>query len=341
MERRLATQLLAGVAAPASVHICEQLAETQVVQCARYYTASGNDFVCTAEGGRGHSAEREGEMIQTIRHHARAATVGPWAVVPVMASGRHAGAFAVEAAAPISPEQLLDCLSECARLYEAYQRSRTHLGTLEAEIARLRSVTQAQDEIVRETHHRVKNNLQIISSLLDLQIDEGVDGAAAKLVRDSQNRIISMAHVHDELYRTGATECFSTSRLSLELAEHLRLMYDGVGVGLNVRAEDVPLSAGQAVPLALILTELVSNAFEHAFDETIPAPAVGVSLSREAGSVVCEVTDNGLGIHDAPDGLGMRLVKMLVGQLGGEFTVKSFECTVARAVFPVHRGGKR
>jgi two-component sensor histidine kinase len=163
--------------------------------------------------------------------------------------------------------------------------------------------------LAQEIHHRVKNNLQTIASLLRLQARaDGVD--PQKALGDSVNRILAIAAVHEEL-----TEHREDVVDLAELIDRLRAMLvQGLVVGKEVTAtlEPVDLAGQRATALALVFSELLSNALEHGGDR------VSIELARTGGEVVLVVVDDGSGIGAGEDGTGMSIVRALVrDELGG------------------------
>ncbi len=170
--------------------------------------------------------------------------------------------------------------------------------------------------LAQEIHHRVKNNLQTVASLLRLQARaDGVD--PAKALDDSVNRVLAIAAVHEVL-----TEQRDDDVDLGELLERLRAMLaQGLAPGKRIEASFQPVSVGgsQATALALVFTELLQNALEHG------GANVGVELEEQNGHVVLAVVDDGAGIGgDASDGTGLSIVRALVrDELGGSLAIDS------------------
>ena len=191
---------------------------------------------------------------------------------------------------------------------------------------RVRASLREKEALLREVHHRVKNNLQICSSLLGLQAEAMADESTREALADSQNRIRSMAQLHEQLYGSG-------SRTDVDMGEYVaglvRNVADSCGnprVALHVDAEDADLDADKAILCGLIINELVTNAFKHAFAGDRPGE-IRVSLRRaEEGGCRLSVSDDGPGlppemmVGDASS-LGLRLVSLLTRQLEGKVSV--------------------
>jgi PAS domain S-box-containing protein len=203
-----------------------------------------------------------------------------------------------------------------------------------------KSMAKAEDARKKEIHHRIKNNLQVISSLLDLQADKFNDTKVVEAFRESQNRVISMALIHEELYKEERTDTLNFSDYLKKLAENLFQTYrvSSKNIHLNLDLEENMLfDMDIAVPLGIIVNELVSNSIKHAFMGRDKGEIL-IKLHREESKVrktegtkstnfVLSVLDNGIGIPknleiEELDSLGLQLVSSLVEQLDGELGLK-------------------
>jgi len=197
---------------------------------------------------------------------------------------------------------------------------------------RIAASLHEKDVLLKEIHHRVKNNLQVIASLLRLQADTLSDPTARDLFLDSQRRVRSMALVHEQLYQSSGLSSINVAEYIASLVSYIRRSHAQAPSLISVRI-DIPaitLEIDQAVPLGLIISELVANSIKHAF----PAPgnaspaALWVTMSAaEGGGLTLEVGDNGQGIPDNVDierplSMGLHLVQSFVLQLNGRLTVQ-------------------
>jgi len=201
---------------------------------------------------------------------------------------------------------------------------------LEEEIAQrtemedqLRAVLKEKTLLLREIHHRVKNNLQIIISLSNLQLREIKDPKMRQVMAETQNRVRAMALVHEKLYKS---ETFS----DIDLAEYVRFLTsqlfayyetDSRRVTLRTEIGKITLPINTAIPLGLIINELVSNALKHAFPKG-QAGSLSILARREDKTITLVVEDTGVGIPADLDwkntqSLGLKLVISLVNQLDG------------------------
>ncbi len=199
--------------------------------------------------------------------------------------------------------------------------------------------------LLREVHHRVKNNLQIISSLLDLQSDYLGDEQSRAIIRESQNRIRSMALIHQKLYQSESYAFVNFREYIEELATDLFVTYarEPHLIQLNVAVGDVTLGMDDAIPCGLIVNELVSNSLKHAFPDGRRGVISVQCHTVDDGRVALTVADTGVGLPSGFDcgnteSLGLQLVDMLVRQLAGTVTIDgNRDGTVASVVFPVKR----
>jgi len=221
---------------------------------------------------------------------------------------------------------------------------------------RLQASLQEKTVLLQEVHHRVKNNLQVISSLLDMQIMAIDDPQARQALRDSQNRVRAMAFVHDLLHQSQDLVNVHAADYVEGLVSHLCAVYpsQAAGVTPNIQVDPISLSMDMAIPLGLIINELVSNALKHAFpparDPESEEHEIWVTLTvSEDDRLVLVVRDNGTGLPAAIDlentpSLGLRLVSMLVQQSRATLELNrssgaSFRITFADAAWKPNRQG--
>jgi PAS domain S-box-containing protein len=199
-----------------------------------------------------------------------------------------------------------------------------------------------KEVLLKEIHHRVKNNMQVISSLVALQAEYLPDQSVRAVLRDVTHRVRSMALVHEKLYQ-------SADLARIDFVEYVRslLSYlwrahgaESSRIRLTQDLEPTTLSVDTAVPCGLVLNELVSNALEHAFDEGSDGEVV-VSLRRDTqGRVRLCVQDNGRGMPEGfnwreSQSLGLRLIQMLAGQLKATVEISCDRGTEISVIFEV------
>jgi PAS domain S-box-containing protein len=194
----------------------------------------------------------------------------------------------------------------------------------------IKTALREKEVLLQEIHHRVKNNLQLISSLLDLQSKATEDSPALRVLRESRNHVRSMALVHERLYESQDLTEIDLDNLVHGLTSHLfRIYAPRAGeVFLNVQIGSLLLDVAAAIPCALIINELVSNSLKYAFPSERDRSEgerneIRVEMRQEADArTVLVVGDNGIGLPpdldwQDPPSLGLQLVKMLAEQLDG------------------------
>jgi PAS domain S-box-containing protein len=193
----------------------------------------------------------------------------------------------------------------------------------------IRNSLREKEVLLQEVHHRVKNNLQIISSLLNLQARACRDPGTRNLFQDSRNRIHSMAMLHEQLHKHGNLPKIDCHRYIHELAAHVFHTY-GVStnqIRLVLESKDLRMNVEHAVPCGLILNELISNCLKHAF----PDQRSGEIRIELQGNADCPeylmVSDDGVGTRegawDSMPHVGLRLVNVLAKQLGAAVKIVS------------------
>jgi len=194
---------------------------------------------------------------------------------------------------------------------------------------RIRASLREKEVLLREIHHRVKNNLQVISSLLHLQSKHVEDDDARALFAESQSRIRSMALIHERLYQSDDLAQVDFAAYLEGLTEHLFRSYNvrSDTVTLQLDTDAGPLSVDRAIPCGLIVNELVSNAIKHAFPDD-RAGTIRVAYMQNDREARLVVADDGVGAPEdfdaeQSDSLGLRLVRGLVQQLNGALTLPS------------------
>ena len=184
---------------------------------------------------------------------------------------------------------------------------------------------QDKEVLLKEVHHRVKNNLQIIISLLDLQVNNVKDEKSKEVLLQSMNRIASMSLIHQKLYQSNDFHSIELRNYILELVEHIKGVYDTNDLRLTIvtKLDNVSMSLTKAIPIGIILTELLTNSFKHGL--VLGAEnCIEVTFEVDKNNAVITVSDDGVGFvqeeAEAKGTLGLFLVNMLVGQIGGKYS---------------------
>ena len=193
---------------------------------------------------------------------------------------------------------------------------------------RIQAALREKDVLLGEIHHRVKNNLHIIDSLLNLQSDRIPDQQVRSVLRDSQNRIRSMALIHQTLYQSKDFAHVDFAGVLESLVPNLVASYglQPEHIALDMQFDEVLLSINQAIPCGLIVNELITNALKHAFGSGGGEIHTALSIF-DAAEVQLLVSDNGVGIPEHVEWgktgtLGLQLVQLLAEQLGGTITMQ-------------------
>ena len=196
--------------------------------------------------------------------------------------------------------------------------------------------------LLREVHHRVKNNLQTVSSLLDLQAESITEPKSVEAFRSSQSRIKSMALIHERLYKSENLSKIKACEYIKNLVEYLEGTYQSPSRDIEITTEiaDLYLNLDVAIPCGLIINELVSNSMKYAFPQNHNGK-IKVSLqSDNKENLALTITDNGIGIPlnfktVNPQSLGLELVKLMAKQLNGKMAIDGTSGTVISIVFPL------
>lgn len=214
----------------------------------------------------------------------------------------------------------------------------------EAAYSELADSAAENEMLLHEVHHRVKNNLQVISSMLALA-DQRESAAASTVLADSRARVLAMALVHESLYASGQFHAVALRTYVPRLLDQLVSVWQehARGLEIHVHTDAVSLGVDRAIPLGLVLNELVTNALKHAFVCRGPSGRLSVSVRLlPAGELELEVTDDGCGFQKdrvAGGTLGLSITNALVGQLDGTLEITSEGGTCVRVRIPlVDRG---
>lgn len=221
-----------------------------------------------------------------------------------------------------------------------YEQAQQEIAERQRAEEKLKASLQEKEVLLKEIHHRVKNNLQVISSLLYLQSKQVAEPKMLEMFVDSQNRVRSMALVHEQLYQTEDLARVNVAEYVRSLASYLFRFY-GLGTDrlrLVIDVAELSLGVNIAVPCGLIINELLSNTLKHAFPGGAKGTIhIGFSTGSD-GRYTLVVRDDGVGLPAGLDvrqtkSLGLRLVYTLVDQLEGTIELDRSEGTQFRIVF--------
>lgn len=220
--------------------------------------------------------------------------------------------------------------------WRGYQLKRQNLSRLRAQQAVIRRQNEVQqglleekDLLMQEIHHRVKNNLNIIISLLESQSLYLNNTAAKAALQDTRNRIQAVFLLHQKLYQASAGTQVDVTSYVLELIDHLCESFDTLDHNIDIthQLESISLDAAEVLPLAMIINEAITNAIKHAFPGNKPGHIQLSLIHLLSGEVQLKIRDNGIGLsatsrQEREKSLGLTLIKGLASQLHGSYTIE-------------------
>jgi two-component sensor histidine kinase len=268
----------------------------------------------------------------------------------VMLTGLGSGQVAAAALKAGAHEYIMKDHLTAEALWLTIEKATTRrdlIRSLKAERDRLAGLLAEHDVLLHEVHHRVKNNLTVIGSLLSLQAGATANEEVRDALRASQNRVESMALIHEQLYATADLGRIDLNKHVTMLATSLFHSYgvDVSRVSWRVAMELLNLPLDQAVPAGLILGELISNVLKHGFPHGHRG-SILIEGARRDGKIELTVSDDGIGISEAvdfskPKSLGMQIVKILARQLKGTFQVVARHPATFKISFPEAASGEQ
>lgn len=282
---------------------------------------------------------------------------GSWLLVPLIVDQSLWGSFSLFRAKQISPwteeqvglvQTIADQLAIAIQQAQAFERAQTELAERQQAETHLRAALAEKEVLLKEIHHRVKNNLQIVSGLLQLQAHNLQDSPAVHALRESQSRVESMALIHKKLYISSDLEQIDAADYIQSLATSLLTTYkvSPGAIALQVDVEPVILSLDQGIPCGLIINELVSNALKYAFPTSQPGK-IQIQLRQVGHELELIIQDDGVGLPDHLDlnniqSLGLSLVYALsTEQLEGSLAVDHSLGTTFKIKFPQSASSKQ
>ncbi len=211
----------------------------------------------------------------------------------------------------------------------------------------LNASLEEKEVLLKEIHHRVKNNMQVISSLLNLQSSRIKSPEILEMFKESQDRIRSMSLIHERLYQSADLARIEFSQYIQNLSKYLFQSYriDPESVVLKTDVRDVSLDINKAIPCGLIINELVSNSLKYAFSQVkdsnkkkVKKGEINIKLTADDGKVMLLVKDNGIGLPvgldiETTDSFGLQLVTTLVAQLNGRMNISRKPGTTFKITF--------
>ena len=204
----------------------------------------------------------------------------------------------------------------------------------------LENSLKEKEILLKEIHHRVKNNLQIISSILSLQTHYLNNKPVTDVLNECRDRVLSMSLLHEQLYGSNNFSSINFENFVRILINRLLSTYNYLfeKISFNININDLKLSIETSINLGLILNELVTNSLKYAFKEKVDGK-IDISLKSENEKIILKVSDNGKGLPENFDinrlkSLGFEIVNSLVEQLRGELTIFNHEGTEFQVIIP-------
>jgi two-component sensor histidine kinase len=233
---------------------------------------------------------------------------------------------------------LLAALIIIGLLYNQYRAKQKSNNAIELKNEILSGLVREKEWLLKEVHHRVKNNLQTVVSLLDSQSAYLRDDALTA-IQDSQNRVFSISLIHQKLYQEENVTRVNIDSYLSELVHHLREAYDIRNqITFQLDLAPITLEVSQAVSIGLILNEAITNTIKHAFPERTKGNIVSITMTIGQNNIVnLIISDNGIGLQGEAIGkhrsLGLKLMKGLTDDLGGSFAISSDQGTTINIRF--------
>ena len=224
-------------------------------------------------------------------------------------------------------------------LYWQFRLKQLNNQTISYKNRMLSSLLTEKEWLLKEVHHRVKNNLQTVVSLLELQ-SENLQGEALYAIQDSQNRIYAMSLIHQKLYQRNNIASINMQPYLIELTTNLQAVYNPEHkIHFDLQVADVELDVSQAIPVGLIVNEVVTNSIKYAFNSGSISPEISITLAQNINSnLTLLIADNGVGLPTGFDieeatGLGFKLMKGLVNDIEGALTMEAEQGTLVTIIF--------
>lgn len=207
---------------------------------------------------------------------------------------------------------------------------------------KLQTLLKDKEILLSETHHRVKNNLAVVSGMLDLQVLMTEEQSTKTILTDSRSRIKSMSLIHESLYRYDNVSPIEFGRYIFTLCEDIKGTYSSSSmsfVGINYEVDQIYLNVTKAIPCGLLVNEVLTNAFKHAFVNKAEGE-IKVLFKQKENICLLEITDNGIGIglnahNGSSQSIGMTLIDAFVRQLKGNHEFINDKGTVLKLTFEV------
>lgn len=205
----------------------------------------------------------------------------------------------------------------------------------------LEQLVTEKDLLLKEIHHRVKNNLQTVTGLLNNQIHTVSDKQVTMALRESLHRVQAMAMIHQKLYNTNNYSQVGMSAYLSELVDYLKEAYHpGIKVKIDLLVEPISLDIALAIPIGLIVNEALSNTLKYAFPDEAPGNVRITLIKKIENTFELQIADDGIGLEtitnqSLPPGFGLSLIRGLSREIGGEFSISANPGTIVTILFSI------
>lgn len=221
------------------------------------------------------------------------------------------------------------------------QQNKKLIFLIEKQAAReekIRHSLKEKEVLLAEVHHRVKNNLSIVSSLLNLQLNVSANTEVQQTLMDSRNRVISMSKVHEKLYQRKDFHSIAFDEYVQELAQEINYtIARKKEIDIRFNLAPVSISLEKAIPIGLAVNEIITNTFKHAFDPSQGNAHINITMKEEKETISIAVHDNGIGFPKdfdcKPDSLGIVLIRSLTEQVDGQVSFENLQGACTTIVF--------
>jgi len=192
---------------------------------------------------------------------------------------------------------------------------------------KVESLLREKAILLKESHHRIKNNMGMVESLLRVQALQEMEGASRRALETAAGRVHSMMVLYDKLYQSEHQHELNISAFLEPLVQEIVVMFDHrPAISTEIKIDDFAVQAPLLSPLAIIVNELLTNSIKYAFKD-VPDPRISLSVSKTGTTVVLKYSDNGPGLPDSRaadkrSGFGMQLIELLVDQINGSIDIK-------------------
>lgn len=236
---------------------------------------------------------------------------------------------------------LLVMLGLLAVVYQLFRKNQKNKLILAEQNTIISKALEEKNVLLKEIHHRVKNNLQVISSLLSLQSRKVDDPSTKQAIREGRNRVKSMALIHQNLYQdedlVGVSTVQYIEKLTNSLVNSYSMNRDQIEISTDI--DEMKLDVDTVIPLGLILNELISNSLKYAFNDE-ERGKISISLKKKEEAIELQVSDNGVGLPESfsietLDSLGFKLIKSFTDKLKAKLDVSSLGGTRVNMLIPI------